>query len=83
MNKVLYKFSSPTCVPCKVMGDRIKLIDLNNTKLIEVDVTKDKDLAIKYNIKAVPTFVIEEDNKILATKIGIMSVEELQSLVGP
>lgn len=51
-------FSSPTCRPCKaalkVVGDAVAQAP-NPTEIVAIDATEQPDLALRYDVRAVPT----------------------------
>ena len=58
---VLVDFYAEWCGPCKMMKPR--LLDVaermsGKAKVIEIDVDKEKELAERYRIQSVPTFII-------------------------
>ena len=81
----LYKFYTTTCQPCKIMNERIKDIDFMieyGALIHHIDVDKDKDLALKFNVRAVPTFAITDDHdNLLRTKVGAITVKELEDFI--
>lgn len=63
------KFSAQWCAPCKVYAktfERVeKMDDFKNVefKVYDVDSDEGEDLAIKYQIRSVPTTIILDDNE--------------------
>jgi thiol-disulfide isomerase/thioredoxin len=61
MNIVAYKFWSPTCGPCKVIGPALEDLkeEFQDVEWRSVNIQQDFDsLAIKFNVKFVPTMVV-------------------------
>jgi thioredoxin 1 len=80
MKKILY-FTAMWCGPCKMMAPTIAELLSEGYLITKIDVDSNKELAIQYNIKSIPTFVlVENDNEILR-KVGPQSKESLKLLL--
>lgn len=80
MKKILY-FTAVWCGPCKMMAPTITELLSEGYLITKIDVDSNKELAIQYNIKSIPTFVlVENDNEILR-KVGPQSKESLKLLL--
>ncbi len=80
-------FWSEHCGPCKMLSpvlDEVAAEVGERAKVAKVDVMANRDLAAKFNIRAVPTLVFMKDGETKETKTGIMMkdaiVEKLASL---
>ena len=61
MNIVAYKFWSPTCGPCKVIAPALEDLkeEFPNVEWRSINIQNDPEsLAIKFNVKFVPTMVV-------------------------
>ncbi|AYD85642.1 hypothetical protein Aci011_024 [Acinetobacter phage vB_AbaM_B09_Aci01-1] len=56
----LIKFGASWCAPCKAASKFLSQFD--SEKYIEVDVTNDVELAEKFSVKQIPTFVLVNAN---------------------
>lgn len=56
----LIKFGASWCAPCKSASKFLSQFD--SDKYLEVDITSDEDLAAKFSIKNIPTFVLVNVN---------------------
>ena len=76
---VLVDFSTEWCVPCKKMKPVVKKIQEENplTKILFIDADVNKKLIQKYNIQAVPVFIVFKNSKEVFRHVGITSKEEL------
>jgi thioredoxin 1 len=77
----LLDFYADWCGPCKVMSPIFEEIEKDYTGLIEfkkVDVESESDLASKYGVMSIPTFVLVNDDKEIDRKIGAMPKEMLK-----
>ena len=84
---VLIDFWSEHCGPCKMLSpvlDEVAAQLGDTAKVTKVDVMAQRDLAMRFGIRAVPTLVFMKDGEVKETKTGIMMkdaiVQKLQSL---
>ena len=57
----LVDFSSPTCVPCKIVGQILVVLSQNyehRVRFYKVDVDKNPSIANKFDIKGVPVLLL-------------------------
>ena len=81
---VLVDFYAEWCGPCKMMKPR--LLDVaermsGKAKVIEIDVDKEKELAERYRIQSVPTFIIFKNGEQLWRQSGAISANALTKLL--
>lgn len=78
MNK-LYYFSTKTCTKCRMMSNLLGKLNIP-VEIEKIDCDDSPDMATKYGIQAVPTFVlIREDQEIWRTSTLVpLSVLESQ-----
>lgn len=79
---VLVDFYAEWCGPCKMMGPVVDTIaeEVNEkAKVFKIDVDQSRDLAMKFNIMTVPSFLIFKEGILKDTIIGAVSKEELLS----
>jgi len=85
MNKLI-KIYADWCGPCKIMDSILKDINLKefNTTLEPVNIDNSKEIAVKYNVKSIPFFALEDsEGNLLRTAIGAMTLKETRDfLVG-
>jgi thioredoxin 1 len=77
---VLVDFYAEWCGPCKMMGPVVENIadELEGkAKVGKVDVDESREIASKYNIMSVPTFLVIKDGKVSDTVVGAVSKEVL------
>lgn len=76
---VLVDFSTEWCVPCKKMKPVVKQIQEENplAKILFIDADVNKKVIQKYNIQAVPVFIVFKNSKEVFRHVGIISKEEL------
>jgi thioredoxin 1 len=83
---LIIDFWSEHCGPCKMLSpvlDEVAAEIGDAAKVTKVDVMNQRELALKFNVRAVPTLVFMKDGEIKETKTGIMMkdaiIEKLKS----
>lgn len=76
---VFVDFYATWCMPCKVMSPIIEEIakEHKEVKFVKVDIDKNEELAIKYNVMSIPTMLIIKDGEVAKTLVGIMNKESI------
>lgn len=72
--KCVVDFYATWCGPCKAMLPVLESVEneLGSDIIYKIDVDKNRDLAEKYNIRAVPTFIFFENGKEKERKSGMV-----------
>lgn len=71
---VLVDFFATWCGPCKMMHPILEDISKrvgDRAKVVQVDVDKAESLAMKYNIRSVPTLMIFKQGQLVWTGVGV------------
>ncbi|AGA30438.1 thioredoxin domain-containing protein [Singulisphaera acidiphila] len=77
---ILLDFQATWCGPCRQMRPAIKQLIDNGYPVKEIDIDKSPDLAAKYQVSKVPTFlVVDPEGKELARSEGAQSAGKLAS----
>lgn len=77
---VLVDFYATWCGPCKMMSPIVEEIAKKmegKVKVLKIDTDEEQQLAIKYGIMSIPTFIIFKNGKIEKTLIGMQDKTEL------
>ena len=75
--KVAKYFSATWCGPCKQFKPIMQELSDEGYNIEFIDGDENRDLAIKYNIRSIPTTVIEEEGKEINRLLGVKSKEEI------
>ena len=77
---VLIDFYATWCGPCKMMSPIVEEIAKElegKIKVFKVDTDEEQELAIKYGIMSIPTFMVFKNGKVEKTAVGMRDKEEL------
>jgi thioredoxin 1 len=77
MSLEVLKFSASWCTPCKVMTATLK--DAEGVK--EIDIDQNRELAIEYNIRSVPTLVFLKDGVEVERTKGIIPLTQYNEII--
>lgn len=77
---VLIDFWATWCGPCRNMMPVVEEIANENVgkiKVCKADVDKEGDLASKFEVMSIPTFVAIKNGKVVGTSIGLQDKSEI------
>jgi len=80
----LVDFYATWCGPCKMMHpvlDQLKNDLAETVRILKIDVDKNPDVADKFKIRGVPTFVLFKNGEILWRQSGGMDLATLKSKI--
>lgn len=80
---VLIDFWASWCGPCKMMSPVVDQIadDMGaSARVCKINIDEQPELAGKYNVMSIPTFILFKDGKEINRTIGAMPREELAKL---
>lgn len=78
--KQLLKFSATWCGPCKSLSALIEGVDFG-IPIKEIDVDVDFEIAVKYNVRGVPTMILLDEGVERKRTSGVMQPEELKKWI--
>ncbi|XP_062989548.1 thioredoxin, mitochondrial [Elgaria multicarinata webbii] len=87
---VVIDFHAQWCGPCKILGPRLeKMVSKHNGKVLmaKVDIDDHTDLALEYEVSAVPTVLAVKNGDVVDKFVGIKDEDQLEAflkkLIGP
>ena len=81
---VLIDFWASWCGPFRMMSpviDEIAEEMGENIKVGKINIDEEKDLAVKYNVMSIPTFIVFKDGKEAARSVGVQDKEEIKNML--
>ena len=76
MKKFIY-FTASWCGPCKTYGPIISQV---NGTVSKVDIEENRNLAMEYNVKSVPTTILLKEGKEIWRNVGVTTLQTLQDI---
>lgn len=86
---VLVDFSATWCGPCQMMAPAVKELEKeyeknDKIKIVAVDIDENPEIAAKYSVMSVPTFLFIKKGEVVESIIGVVAkdilVEKLEKL---
>ena len=76
---VFVDFYATWCMPCKTMAPIIEEIskEYKEVKFVKIDIDKNEELAIKYNVMSIPTMLIMKNGEVTKTFVGVTNKENI------
>jgi len=82
---VLVDFFAPWCGPCQIMSPVVdEIIKENkdqNVKIGKLNIDENQDIAAKYNVMSIPTFLLFKNGKVVDQKAGYGDKDELLKMI--
>jgi thioredoxin 1 len=81
---VLVDFYAEWCGPCKAMEPEVNRFAEKYTgkiKVLKIDVEKSLELALKYEVRGVPTFVLFKNKEVVWKEPGVLSCVQLEKIL--
>lgn len=82
---VLVDFHAHWCGPCKILGPRLEKAvakQQGRVTMAKVDIDEHTDLAIEYEVSAVPTVIAMRGGHIIDRFVGIKDEDQIDSFLG-
>ena len=80
---VIVDFYATWCGPCKMLTPVLESIDneMENIKVVKVDIDESRRLAMNYGIQSVPIIKIFKDGREVVTRVGFQPKETLENII--
>ena len=81
---VLVDFYADWCGPCKMMAPIVESLAESyegKVKVGKCNIDEEMDIAQRYRVMSIPTFIIFKDGQAVETSVGAMSREELENKI--
>ena len=80
---VLVDFWAAWCMPCKMLSPVIDAVaeERKDVKICKINIDEEQELAIRFGIMSIPTVMVFKGGKVAGKSIGLVSKEEILSLL--
>ena len=81
MKRFLY-FTASWCGPCQSFGPTMDRVAQSGIPISKIDVDLNKEIAMKYNVRSVPTTILLRDEQEINRFTGARSEEQIKQIYG-
>ncbi len=81
---VLIDFWASWCGPCRMMSPVIDAIAeemKDEVKVCKINIDEEQNLAVKYNVMSIPTFIVFKDGKEAGRSVGVQDKSEIIGMI--
>jgi thioredoxin 1 len=81
---VLVDFYADWCAPCRMMAPILEQVAGNmqgEVKILKVDVDKNRDAAMKYGVRSIPTLILFKNGEVKWQGVGVIQADQIQQIV--
>jgi thioredoxin 1 len=80
---VLVDFWAPWCGPCRTQDPILQNLaaDREDIRIVKVNVDDNQELAARFQVRGIPSLILFNGGELVATKVGVTSLGELQQWV--
>ena len=78
--KKIVRFTASWCQPCKMLAKTLEDIELNMPMEV-IDIDENTDMAIKNNVRGVPTLIMFDGDKELKRMSGLVDQRTLKNWI--
>jgi len=79
---VVIDFYADWCGPCKMMPPILKEVKSKygeNVRIVKIDVDKNQNISMKYQIRSIPTLMIFQNGEIVWRQTGVASAAQISN----
>ena len=82
--KVLVDFNAEWCGPCKMLKPTIdEIAEANdNVKIVSINIDSEDELAEEYSVFSIPCLVLFDKGKEVNRSVGLISKDQIESIIG-
>jgi thioredoxin 1 len=81
---VLVDFYADWCAPCRMMAPILEQVAGNmkgEVKILKVNVDKNREAAMKYGIRSIPTLILFQNGEIKWQGTGVLQADQIEQIV--
>ena len=81
--KVMVDFWATWCGPCRMLKPIFEKVTSENTtdvQMYTMDVDANRDIAISYGIRSVPTIKVFNNGEVVDTRVGVIQENEIKNI---
>ena len=84
MSITLKDFHADWCGPCKTQDPILEELEAEypDVEFEKIDVDEEQDVANEYQVRSLPTLIIENDDGIVERFVGVTQRDDLESALG-
>jgi thioredoxin 1 len=81
---VLVDFYTERCGPCQQMAPVLDKLaeEVSSVKIVKINAAENYDLAVKFKVTSVPSFVLFQDGTVQKTRSGVILPSQLKNWLG-
>ncbi|MEA5513559.1 thioredoxin family protein [Nodularia sp. UHCC 0506] len=81
---IIVKFVAPYCPSCETLKPVLHQIAVDHTDslhLVELDMSEEPELAIKYSVRSAPTVVLLKNQQVLSQIVGLKPKKQYTEII--
>jgi thioredoxin 1 len=82
--KVIVDFFAEWCGPCRMMKpvfEKVASTNSSDVNMYTLNIDENRDFAIKYGIRSIPTIKVFNGGEVKETKVGVLTEQGIKELV--